>query len=53
MTARIQSLTKETGEPLLLSSDFAKLVQRPLRRVGEYNLRGVAGPQELFTPVEL
>jgi len=53
MTARIQSLTKETGEPLLLSSRFAQLVQRPLRSVGEYNLRGVAGAQELFTPVEI
>jgi adenylate cyclase len=53
MTARIQSLTKETGEPLLLSGQFAKLVQRPLRSVGEFNLRGVAGPQELFTPIEI
>ncbi len=53
MTARIQSLTKETGEPLLLSRPFAKLVKRPLRSVGEFDLRGVAGKQELFTPVEL
>ena len=53
MTARIQSLTKDSGEPLLLSRPFAQLVKRPLRRVGEYNLRGVAGAQELFTPIEL
>lgn len=53
MTARIQSLTKDTGEPLLLSGQFATLVKRPLRSVGEFNLHGVAGPQELFTPVEI
>ncbi len=53
MTARIQSLTKETGDPLLLSAPFAGLVRRPLRRVGTFDLRGVAGAQELFTPVEL
>ncbi len=54
MTARIQSLSKETGEPLLLSRPFAKLVKRPLRSVGEFDLRGVAGGrQELFTPVEI
>jgi adenylate cyclase len=52
-TARIQSMTKELGEPLLLSNAFSKLVERPLRSVGEYNLKGVAGPQELFTPVEI
>ena len=52
-TARIQSMTKELGEPLLLSNAFAKLVRRPLRSVGKYNLKGVAGPQELFTPVEI
>lgn len=52
-TARIQSMTKELGEPLLLSAAFAKLVKRPLRNVGDYNLRGVAGKQALFTPVEI
>lgn len=53
MTARIQSLTKETGEPLLLSKDFSRLVKRPLRRVGEFDLRGISGPQEVFTPQEI
>ena len=52
MTARIQSLTKETGVPLLLSSDFARLIDRPLRSVGRYDLRGVARAQELFTIVD-
>jgi len=51
MTARIQSMTKELGEPLLLSADFAALVDRPLRSVGKHELRGVASAQELFAPV--
>lgn len=53
MTARIQSLTKETGQPLLLSAPFAKLVRRPLRSVGTFDLRGIGASQELFTPLEL
>ncbi len=51
-TARIQSLTKQTGVPLLLSSDFAKRVKRPLRHVGTFELRGVAESEDLYTPAE-
>lgn len=49
MTARIQSLTKELGTPLLMSADFAQLVHGPLRSVGRHDLRGIARAQELFT----
>lgn len=49
MTARIQELTKETGVALLMSSDFARLVQRPLRRVGRYVLRGIGKAQDVYT----
>jgi adenylate cyclase len=49
-TARIQSLTKEAGVPLLLSEEFAALVKRPLRSLGRRDLRGVAGAHEVFTP---
>ncbi len=48
-TARIQSLAKEVGVPLLLSREFAGRVTRPLRLLGEFDLRGVAGRQEIFT----
>jgi len=48
-TARIQSLCKETGVPLLLSAEFAAQVRRPLRALGEFDLRGVAGRQQIFT----
>ncbi len=50
MTARIQSMTKEIGVPLLVSAEFAGLVKRPLKSVGRHDLRGVAAAQELFTP---
>jgi adenylate cyclase len=49
-TARIQSLTKEAGVPLLLSEEFAALIQRPLRSLGRRDLRGVAGAHEVFAP---
>ena len=52
MTARIQSMTKQLGEPLLLSAEFASQVKAPLRSVGRHDLRGVASAQELFTPDE-
>ncbi len=51
LTARIQAMTKDLGEPLLLSAEFAALIQRPLRAVGHHDLRGVASAQALFTPV--
>jgi len=51
-TARIQSLTKEAGVPLLLSEEFAAHIQRPLRSLGRRDLRGVAGAHEVFTPLD-
>ena len=47
-TARIQSLTKEAGRPLLLSREIAARVRRPLYSLGRFDLRGVAGTQEVF-----
>ena len=48
-TARLQSMTKEAGEPMLLSKEFAARIARPLRSIGHFDLRGVSGPQEMFT----
>jgi adenylate cyclase len=48
-TARIESLTKEAGVPLLLSEEFAARIKRPLRSLGRRDLRGVAGAHEVFT----
>ncbi len=51
-TARIQSLTKDAGVPLLLSEEFAAHIKRPLRSLGRRDLRGVAGAHEVFTLAE-
>ncbi|MBI3374535.1 MAG: adenylate/guanylate cyclase domain-containing protein [Betaproteobacteria bacterium] len=48
-TARIQSLTKEAGVPLLLSEEFAAFIRRPLRSLGQFELRGVAGAHAVLT----
>lgn len=48
MTARIQSMTKKLGIPLLMSSDFARQVDLPVDSVGLQQLRGIATAQELF-----
>ena len=48
-TARLQSMTKEAGVPLLLSKEFAGHIRRPLRSIGHFDLRGLSGPQEMFT----
>ena len=48
-TAHLQGMTKEAGVQLLLSKEFAALIRRPLRSIGHFDLRGVSGPQEMFT----
>ena len=48
-TARLQAMSKQAGEPLLLSKEFAARIRRPLRSIGHFDLRGVSGPQEMFT----
>ncbi|HUK04606.1 MAG TPA: adenylate/guanylate cyclase domain-containing protein [Burkholderiales bacterium] len=49
-TARLQSMTKLAGVPLLLSKEFASRIGRPLRSMGHFDLKGIGGPQEMFTP---
>jgi len=48
-TARLQAMTKLAGEPLLVSKEFAARVRRPLRSIGHFDLKGIDGPQEMFT----
>jgi len=48
-TARLQSMSKQAGEPLLLSKEFAANIRRPIRSIGHFDLRGIGGPQEMFT----
>jgi adenylate cyclase len=50
MASRLEALTKQIGRPVLLSRDFAELVQPKfeLERVGKYEVRGFSDPIELF-----
>jgi hypothetical protein len=34
--------------PLLVSKEFARHIQRPLRSLGSFELRGVKGSHEVF-----
>lgn len=50
MASRLEALTKQIGKPVLLSRDFAELVDREfeLERVGKHAVRGFSEPIELF-----
>jgi adenylate cyclase len=47
-TARIQAKTKDAGVPLLVSAEFASKLDRPMRSVGRFGFKGVAGTHEVF-----
>ena len=47
--SRIEALCEPLGQHLLMSESFAKACGRPLRDMGEHQLRGVASPQRLYT----
>jgi len=49
LTARLESLTKETGKPLLLSQDFATQLNCEFPYVGEYEMKGIKEKQPVFT----
>ena len=50
MASRLEALTKQLGQAVLLSRAFADLVERDfaLERVGEYPVRGFSDPIEVF-----
>ncbi len=52
LTARLESLSKETGTPLLMSAALAAALGRDLSPVGTFTLKGVAEAQRVFTSVE-
>ena len=52
-TARIEALTKELEEPLLMSEAFTERLQGEWRDLGEFELRGVKTPKRLFAPAHL
>lgn len=46
--ARLESLTKELGVPLLMTAAFARCLERPVRSLGSHRLRGLAAPVEVY-----
>ena len=53
IASRIEELTKECGEPLLLSASFASHCTCPTRPIGSFSLRGVATPMQIFIRVDV
>ncbi|MCW5747371.1 MAG: adenylate/guanylate cyclase domain-containing protein [Alphaproteobacteria bacterium] len=47
--ARLESMTKVLGAPVLASADFNRVCPDPMRSLGRHRLRGVPDPVEIFT----
>lgn len=48
LASRIEGLTAKLGKSLLVSEEVARLLERPTRSVGKFELKGVAEPQQVF-----
>jgi adenylate cyclase len=48
--SRLESLTKEVGEAVLVSRAFKEAVDLPWRKLGGYRVKGVGDPMEVFAP---
>ncbi len=55
VASRLESLTKETGRPVLLSAAFSEMVKDEvaLESLGRFPLKGVGEPVHVFTPQNL
>ncbi len=55
VASRLESLTKETGRPVLLSAAFSEMVkdQVALESLGSFPLKGVGEPVDVFTPLDI
>ncbi|THD60010.1 MAG: adenylate/guanylate cyclase domain-containing protein [Bradyrhizobium sp.] len=53
LTARIESMCRQLGSPLLLSSDFVRAAGIVAESLGKFSLKGVGVEQELFVPVRI
>ena len=50
LVSRIEHLCADQGLPLVVSADFAALLDRPVKSLGRHELRGIAKAQEIFAP---
>jgi len=46
--ARLESMTKDLGVPLLMTATFAAALGRPTRSLGSHRMRGLEDPVEVF-----
>jgi adenylate cyclase len=53
LTARIESMCRQLGSPLLLSSDFVRAGGILAESLGKFSLKGVGVEQEIFVPVRI
>ncbi len=49
--SRVETLTKEVGRPLLITSPVAALLNREMEAMGAFPLKGVEEPVEVFAPL--
>ena len=52
LTARIESMCRQLGRQLLLSSDFVRAGGVAAQSVGTFSLKGVGADQEIFAPID-
>jgi adenylate cyclase len=50
LVSRIEAAAKALDQPIVVSDDFARAYDRPLRSLGYHQFRGLATPYELFAP---
>jgi adenylate cyclase len=46
--ARLESLTKTLGSNILFSKKFADLIEQPIKPMGEHEMKGIVGAQQVF-----
>lgn len=47
-TARIEGLTRTLGQDVLMSADFVRNIDVPVRSLGAHAMKGIKEPQEVF-----
>ena len=51
--SRLESLTKEVGETILVSTEFVQALPGNWRALGKYEVKGVGGGLEVFAPAQI
>jgi len=50
LVSRIENFCAHAGHPLVLSAEFAGMIEAPVSSLGRYELKGIAEAQEIFVP---